>query len=80
MKINKLSQDERDIVINEMARRVKDVIFMEAENAVRKELERIGDNELNPNDSIIFNYTVDTLFFDILQIVGRIRRSEIEPY
>jgi len=79
MKELKLTQQEKEAVIDEIAERLKDVVYMRARDRAEEILELLLEDEmkeyLKPTTPIEINYKIQFLWADILQIIGRLRRT-----
>lgn len=70
-----LSVQERQVVVDEMAERVKDFVFMDAKEKVREIIDEqnwVCDGE----DSLVVHFEVEFVVNDLVQIIGRMRRVE----
>jgi len=74
MRLN-LTKSEREAIIKELAERMKDIIYINAEKRAEETLNEILSMNLKPNDPITIDYNIQFIFNDILQILGRIRRK-----
>jgi len=72
----KLTPEEKNILITELAERMKDLVYMRAKDKAKEVTEKLLKTDLNPEDEIIINYRMEMVGTDILQIIGRIRRQE----
>jgi len=72
----KITEEERNILIEELAERLKDVVYMNARRRVEEFIDRLLDEDLEPNQEIIIHYKFALTFNDILQILGRVRRQK----
>jgi len=73
--LSKLSKKEKKIVVDELSKRVKDVVFMNAHIKSEEAFEKVKDYA-SSDDSIQINFTIEFLVNDIRQILGRGRRKE----
>jgi len=73
---NEITDEEFDILINEVAERFKDTIYIDGEKIARGLLEQIRDNIIDyPMDEPIkFNVILEMTAIDLRQIIGRQRR------
>jgi len=71
----KLTPEEKEAIITELAERMKDIIYMNAREKAEEALDQILKDDLHPNDTIDITYNIRFVFNDILQILGRIRRT-----
>ena len=70
-----LTDVEKEAVIYELAERIKDLVFVNAENRVRKIMDDMvfkEDSTPETEFEVTFRYRFSVA--DILQIVGRVRR------
>jgi len=76
----KITNEEYEAIVKEIAGRVKDCIFMDAERIIRSLLtkEYVEDLLDHPRDTVRFKYICETLGQDFVQILGRLRRSEFD--
>ncbi|RLF03884.1 MAG: hypothetical protein DRJ60_07910 [Thermoprotei archaeon] len=73
----KVTEEEKEILINEIAERMKDVIYMDAKEEARKVLEYILEKDFqSSSDSITINFEFKFVYSDLVQILGRYRRKE----
>jgi len=72
----KLTSEEKNILITELAERMKDLVYMRAKDKAKEVTEKLLKTDFNPEDKIIINYQVEMVGTDILQILGRIRRKK----
>lgn len=73
----KLTPEEKNAIITELAERMKDIIYMNAREKAEEALDQILEDSLSPNDIIDIDYNIRFVFNDILQILGRIRRTKM---
>jgi len=73
-----LTEDEKKALIKELAERMKDIVYMNAESRAQATINSLLEVELEPSDPIKINYKFNFVFNDILQILGRIRRKKEE--
>ena len=73
----KLTPEEKEAIITELAERMKDIIYMNAREKAEEALNDILKADLHPNDTIEIDYKFQFIFNDILQILGRTRRKTI---
>lgn len=69
-----LSQSEKEVVIHEMASRMKDVVYMNAERKMLEATNNLEKRNMSPDDSITITYNFGFIMNDIIQIVGHYRR------
>jgi len=74
----KLTPEERNAIITELAERMKDIIYMNAREKAEEALDDILKADPHPNDTVEINYKFQFIFNDILQMLGRIRRQKSE--
>jgi len=76
MNLSTLSSNEKKELIREMAERVKDLVFMQAERIAEEWLTQCIERGINLDnkDAISLDYEVEMVGADIFQIVGRTRR------
>ncbi len=76
---SELSQDEYEFVIDEIAERIKDMIYMNIREKIKNKFDLHFKNlNFNGVDSLVIDYEFEFIFGDIQQIVGRIRRKNAE--
>lgn len=68
-----LTDEEYEIVVKEMAERVKDTGYMTAEPRLRELLEDMSFERAF--DEITVSWSVKFVAMDLLQVLGRIRRT-----
>ncbi|RLG36789.1 MAG: hypothetical protein DRN91_07105 [Candidatus Alkanophagales archaeon] len=71
----KLTAEERNVIITELAERMKDIVYMNAREKAEEALNDIVKEDLHPNDVIDISYNFRFIFNDVLQILGRVRRQ-----
>jgi predicted glycosyltransferase len=71
-----LTDEEREYLIKELTERMKDIVFMNAEQKVRGILGQIEKTILTKKskDTIAVNYTIELGIGDFQQMLGRVRR------
>jgi len=74
----KLTPEEKNAIITELAERMKDIVYMNAREQAEKVLNEILRGNPSPDDVIDIEYKIQLVFNDILQILGRIRRKKQE--
>ena len=74
----KLTPEEKNAIITELAERMKDIVYMNAREKAEEALNDILEDIPSPNDIIEIDYNIRFVFNDILQILGRIRRKKQE--
>ena len=72
----KLTEEELNEVVKEIAERIKDMAYMNLENRVRDVVGKILGVDVDEDDKLTFEWKVTMVVGDILQIVGRKRRME----
>ena len=72
----KLTKKEKNAVVKELAERMKDVVYMNAEEKAESAVNELLELDLSPDSSININYKITFLLNDILQILGRIKRQK----
>jgi hypothetical protein len=70
-----LNEIEKDLLAEEIYSRLKDIFFINSEKRIEEFMEIFSSMSFGNKDIIKFNYEVTMLGYDILQIVGRIRRE-----
>jgi len=75
---HRITDEEFEYLVQEIAERIKDVVYINAEEKVRKALEIIRDKILveDQDREIQFRFTVIMLFGDLRQIIARYRRKK----
>ena len=72
----KVTEEEKEILINEIAERMKDVIYIDAKEEARKVLECILEKDFqSSSDTIRINFEFRFSYGDLVQILGRKRRG-----
>jgi len=76
--INNMTEEERILVIKEIAERMKDVVYMNAEVKAVETLEKLPKDLISysSEDKISMTYTINFCVGDLQQIIGRERRKE----
>ena len=74
-----VTDEEFEILVQEIAERLKDLIYMNAESQVRECLTKLRDRILteDPHSEIIINVEFTLPFNDLRQIIGRMRRQGV---
>jgi hypothetical protein len=70
-----MSSQEREIVINELAERMKDIVFMTSKEKIVAVLEQMEGMTFGNDDDITVQYEINFVIGDIIQMVGRERRE-----
>lgn len=73
-----LTDEERKAIVAELAERMRDLVYMNAEKKAEEALDRILKQAPTPDTVISVTYEVRFVFGDVLQILGRLRRREEE--
>lgn len=78
MKKLKLTHVEKRMIVEEIAERIKDAVFIRVDAVARQVLDAYLErlNELDPHTPIKITINAELLVEDILQILGRIRREK----
>ena len=72
-----LTEEEKNAVIKELAERMKDAVYMNAEKKAEKAINKILKlKELSPDEPIEIKYKFTFIINDVLQILGRVRRKK----
>jgi len=71
-----LTEEEKQAIIVELAQRMKDLVYMNAEEKAEEIIDKILKSNPHPHTKFRINYTFEFMLNDIIQIVGRIRRDE----
>jgi hypothetical protein len=73
----KLTPAEEKLVAKEFAKRIIDLAYMTAYDMARETMPELlkGIRSTNTNESFAFNFRVNMVAGDILQIIGRKRRK-----
>jgi len=72
----RLTPKEKRLVIEEMAERMKDVVYMNALDQATRVYQQIPDYHWeNPDNKITVDYHFTFVVNDMLQIIGRKRRE-----
>jgi predicted house-cleaning NTP pyrophosphatase (Maf/HAM1 superfamily) len=74
-KISDFSSEESEAIKNKLAERIKDYVFMVAQEKASEVINRMSKQELIGEDTIEINFQMDFLMNDLLQIVGGFRRE-----
>jgi len=76
----KLSDEEYEAIIKEIAERVRDIVFMNAERKVKQSLPKEEVEKLldSGNDIKVISvvHRVEFVVGDLIQILGRLRRGK----
>jgi len=67
-------------VVKEIAERVRDLAYMSLEHRVREALEKVlaSCTDLDPNEELTLTWELRFTVNDVIQIVGRLRRTKHE--
>jgi len=74
----RLTHEEKEAVISELAERMKDLVYMNARRQAEKVLNKILTTSPKPDQVFEVEYKFRFVFNDIIQILGRFRRSREE--
>lgn len=77
-KVNHMTEEEKIIVKKEIAERMKDVVYMNADMKANKMLDNLPKDIMSyfSDDQIKITYTINLCVGDLQQIIGRERRKE----
>jgi len=70
-----LTKEEKELVINELAERMKDLVYMNAKARAKEAVEQALRMKLDPDERIVVTYEFKFTFNDIIQMVGKKRRK-----
>ncbi|MCS7387212.1 MAG: hypothetical protein NDF55_10885 [archaeon GB-1867-005] len=70
-----LTESEREAIIKELAERMKDIVYINAEKRAEEVIEQLLAMNLKPDSNITISYVIHFTFDDILQMLGRLRRK-----
>jgi hypothetical protein len=75
----RLTEEEKELVTRELSERIKDLVFMNAyyqtKQALRIIFDEIQDRDVDPNQPFTVSFHYSFVLNDLLQIVGRHRRT-----
>lgn len=74
----KITEEEKELIIDELHKRMVDMIYINGKEKVRKELEGQWE-KLDLSDSrqsMTFYYNIEMVHGDIMQVLGRNRREK----
>jgi len=72
----RVTEEEKEILINEIAERMKDIIYMEGKDTAREVLEHILQRDFeSSSDTITISFEFRFSYGDLVQILGRHRRG-----
>jgi len=71
-----LTEEEKNIIITELAERMKDIVYINAKEEAKKALNNILTGYVTPTMEIEITYKIKFILNDILQMLGRIRRQK----
>ena len=74
----KITPEEKRLLVKELAERMKDIIYMNAEQYAEELVDDILKKEPKPNDCLEVRYIFRFVYNDLRQIIGRIRRTAKE--
>lgn len=75
----KITKKERAGLIKEIAKRMKNVVYMNTERHATKILDDLGIKDsfnLRPDDKLNFHYDIEMVGDDIFEIIGGLRRNK----
>jgi len=74
----RFTSKEKELLVKELTERLKDVVYMTAEEHVRGLISYLDkeDVEWRGNDRVTIEFNVEMSIYDLLQIIGRKRRKE----
>jgi hypothetical protein len=72
-----LTKVERELVVRELAERLKDVVYMAADEKIEVALDHLGNlkSRIGAEDNIEVRYSINFVIGDIIQIIGNHRRE-----
>ena len=70
-----LTPEEKQIIIKELAERIKDLVYANAQQRTEEAINLLLKCDLKPDEPIQINFTYQFLITDLIQIVGRHRRT-----
>jgi len=75
-KVSDFSTKEVEEIKKEIAKRIKDYVFMVSKEKASEVIDKISKLSFIGEDVIEVNFQIDFLMNDILQIIGRLRRDD----
>jgi len=75
-----LPEEEKDVVVNEIYERWKDIVYMNAKGRIRETFERSVSvpSTLTTDDDLYLSIRLHLVVGDIVQVLGRYRREKDE--
>jgi len=74
-KFDDFNKEEVSLIKQEITRRIKNLIFMAAENQTSEIINKMVGMSFNGEDTIDIKFSTVFVFNDILEIVGGLRRK-----
>ena len=73
-----LPEEEKDVVVNEIYERWKDIVYMNAKGRIRETFERSVSvpSRLTTDDDLYLSIRLHLVVGDIVQVLGRYRREK----
>ena len=72
-----VTEEEFEEVASELSRRIKDMIYVNLKDRLRNELKEIFKiKTIETDEPLKFTWTLQFVFGDIEQIIGRLRREK----
>ena len=72
-----VTEEEFEEVVNELSRRIKDMIYVNLKDRLRNELKKIFKiKTIETDEPLKLTWTLRFVFGDIEQIIGRLRREK----
>ena len=76
MKRFEVTEEEFEEVVNELSRRIKDMVYINLKDRLRNKLKEIFKMKIKTDEPLKLTWTLRFVFGDIEQIIGRLRREK----
>ena len=74
--VGEITEDEFNILVEEISERIKDIIYMDVKPKVRRILWNLVISNPYTDDKVEVKWTISFVIEDLIQIIGRIRRNK----
>ena len=78
--VGEITEDEFNILVEEISERIKDIIYMDVKPKVRRILWNLVISNPYTDDKVEVKWTISFVIEDLIQIIGRIRRNKEEQH
>ena len=71
-----LTEEEKEALIEELAERMKDIVYMNAWQRAEEAINAILNMDVDPSESVWIDYKFQLSINEIIEFVGRLRRRK----